>query len=154
MDARCHHTSSIGGLSYHALALVLLLSFMNGLTHFLILRGSMKQDTNLLHMCSYSTCCWKTLLTLVCFPTASRDAQAFCLGISTPNQTHCVHTKLVKRHKAAVQNTAMNSILLAFSCGSGLASMIHLMLDDFQSWFTTLLVHELEKRFKWLPGVS
>lgn len=89
--------------------------FMNGLTQFLILRGSTKQDANLLHMCSYST--RRTiLLIVVCVPTASRDAQAFCLGISTPNRTHCLYTKLVKRHKAAVQNTAMNSMLLVFSC--------------------------------------
>ena len=110
-----HHRCT-STLSYHALALVFLLFFMNGLTHFLILRGSMKQDTNLLHMCSYSTCCWKILLTVVCVPTASREVQAFCPGISTPNWTHCVYTKLVKRHKAAVQNTAMNSMLLVFSC--------------------------------------
>lgn len=79
------------------------LFFMNGLTHFLILRGPMEQDTNVLCMCSSSSC-WKTLLTVACVPTASRDAQALGPGISTPNWAHCVYTTAVKRHKAAIQN--------------------------------------------------
>lgn len=91
------------------------LFFMNGLTLSLIVQGSMEKDTNILYMCSYSSC-WKTLLTIVCVPTASRDAQAWGPGLSTPNWGHCVHTTAEKRHKAAIQNTPMNPVLLVFSC--------------------------------------
>lgn len=66
--------------------------------------------TCLLHTCTYSTCCWQVLLTVVHVPAASRDAQAFCLDISTPNGIFCVHIKLVKWHRASVQNSRMNSV--------------------------------------------
>lgn len=92
------------------------LFLMNGLTHVLPysqrLHGARHKC---LYMCSYSSC-WKTLLTVVCVPTASRDAQALGLGISTPNWAHCVNATLVKRHTAAIQNIPMNSVLLVLSC--------------------------------------
>lgn len=92
------------------------LFFMNGLTHVLPysqrLHGARHKC---LYMCSYSSC-GKTLLTVVCVPTASRDAQALGLGISTPNWAHYVYTILIKRHKAAIQNTPTNSVLLVLSC--------------------------------------
>lgn len=116
VTAHRHHRSRIRALSHHALALVLLLSCRNGLTHFLIRRGSTKPDTDLLHTCSYSTCCWKIPLTAVHVPAPPRDAQAFRPGTSIPNGTRCVYTKLVKRHKAAVPNTTVSSVLLVFSC--------------------------------------
>lgn len=93
--------------NHHGLAVVFLST--DGLTHFLILRGSMEQDTNLLPMCSYLL--ENTADSSVCF-NSFKERSGILLGhLNTKLNPLCI----LKTCKEA-QKPAMNSMLLVFSC--------------------------------------
>lgn len=77
--------------------------------------GARWNKTCLLHMCSYSIC-WKILLTVARIPAASKDAQAFCPGISTPNWMLCVHTKLALAQSFSTEYQDELCMLAVSSC--------------------------------------